>query len=343
MLNDQATQTKPETVEPPKDEQTPLQRFVHHSFNRDGVTIYNADCRQVLPVLDPESVNCCVTSPPYWGLRDYGHDDQIGNEAMPEEYVAAMVDVFRAVRRVLRDDGTVWLNLGDTYAGRWGAMSYPGDSIAGRRFGANNSGNVGRPVNSRLTGDLKEKDLVGIPWLVAFALRADGWYLRQDIIWHKPNPMPESVKDRCTKAHEYIFLLTKSQRYHFETLTEQGTGVSGGACFGKVNQDGPGSRRIDDSDNERIRDGQRNKRSVWSVTVKPYSGAHFATFPPDLIEPCIRAGCPEGGTVLDPFLGSGTTAEVAQRNGCRAVGCELNAEYVSLAVKRFEQRPLFVG
>ncbi len=175
--------------------------------------------------------------------------------------------------------------------------------------------------------------------MVAFALRADGWYLRQDLIWHKPNPMPESVQDRCTKAHEYIFLLSKSQRYYYDadSIAEPVVCESGGACFGKVGRDGPGSRRISDADNDRIRSGTRNKRSVWTVTTKPYKGAHFATFPPDLIEPCIRAGCPSGGTVLDPFHGSGTTGQVACKNGCRYIGIELNPDYIELSKKRFTQ------
>lgn len=299
-----------------------------------AVQIIVADCLESLRAMPEQSVNCCVTSPPYFGLRDYGHPGQIGLEPTPDEFVAALLAVFREVRRVLRDDGTLWLNLGDSYG----------------------SG----------------KQLLGIPWRVAFALQADGWYLRQDIIWHKPNPMPESVRDRCTKAHEYIFLLSKSDRYYFDqeaiaeplaassierllqpTLDQQAgsdrvPGKTNGNMKAVVNE---GARKALRSDVEsrhrsKIPGGQslcaspgptRNKRSVWTVTTKPFKGAHFATFPPDLIEPCILAGCPADGTVLDPFGGAGTTGLVAKRHGRRAVLCELNQEYAAMARSRIDR------
>ena len=291
------------------------------------MSIIHGDCLEVLPTLDAESVHCCVTSPPYLGLRDYGNDGQLGLEKTPEEYVAKIVEVFRAVRRVLRDDGTLWLNLGDSYnAARNGG--HAGGSKQNhpkyqQRSGANVKG-------------LKPKDLIGIPWRVAFALQADGWYLRQDIIWHKPNPMPESVTDRCTKSHEYIFLLSKKPKYYYDAdaIGEKcnWNGTSGNknyrAGIGLVDGGKMNSGGSKDS---------RNKRSVWTVTTKPYKGAHFATFPPDLIEPCIKAGCPEGGTVLDPFMGSGTTAYVSRELGRNYLGVELNQEYIDLANKRLKQ------
>jgi DNA modification methylase len=291
-------------------------------------TIYEGDCIETMKQWDAECVQTCITSPPYYGLRDYGHEGQIGLEETPEAFVAKMVEVFREVKRVLRDDGTLWLNLGDSYAGNNSQASNNG------RAGY---GNERERIVNRTGNGLKTKDLIGIPWMVAFALRADGWYLRQDIIWHKPNPMPESVTDRCTKAHEYIFLFSKSQKYHFdnEAIKEQ-TGREGGAprVFGAKKQEGTLRQDIG---RDFVDDGTRNKRSVWTVTTKPYSGAHFATFPPDLIEPCILAGAPEGGIVLDPFMGSGTTAHTALRAGRQYVGCELNGEYIKLANKRLSQ------
>lgn len=315
------------------------------SFAKDGVTIYEGDCRTILPQLEPESVNCCVTSPPYWGLRDYGCDGQLGLEPTPDEYVANMVDVFTAVRGVLRDDGTVWLNLGDTWNGY----------MANHRATSINAYNQhARPFFEKGHGlrcKLKNKDLVGIPWRVALALQDDGWYLRQDIIWHKPNPMPESVNDRCTKAHEYVFLLSKSARYHYdaEAIREEDKGTDHNhqnVLDGQPSLEPSGGIRSKHGGLRTVarRNGDgRNKRSVWTVTTKPYPGPHFAVFPEKLIEPCILAGCPEGGVVLDPFLGSGTTAAVAQRNGCKFVGCELNPEYIELATKRFRQRSLLSG
>jgi len=297
--------------------------------------IIEGDCIEGMRRLEGQSVNCVVTSPPYFGLRDYGHDGQIGLEASPEAFVAKLVEVFREVRRVLRDDGTVWLNLGDSYAsstkgsgGKNGNLNTPS--------GNNEPAYFSHP--RKFNHDVKDKDLLGIPWRVALALQADGWYLRQDIIWHKPNPMPESVRDRCTKAHEYVFLLSKSQSYHFDAdaIKERATSNANDKRRGdggryKDVQDTYGATHCGVSE-----DGKRNKRSVWTVATKPYKGAHFATFPPDLIRPCILAGCPKDGTVLDPFGGSGTTAQVALEEGRKAVLCELNTDYIALAHKRLE-------
>lgn len=302
------------------------------------------DCLESLRAMPDQSVHCCVTSPPYFGLRDYGVDGQIGLEDTPAAFVARLVEVFREVRRVLRDDGTLWLNLGDSYS-RSPAKggSGPGGKNESRwGYGAAQSakvcssdGGVGRGdrPGSR-SGGLGEKQLLGIPWRVAFALQDDGWYLRQDIIWHKPNPMPESVRDRCTKAHEYIFLLSKGPRYYFDSEAIRETAVKGasGSTFNSGKTAAHQAGRSSDKDREE--DGRRNRRSVWTVSTKPFKGAHFATFPPDLIEPSILAGCPVGGTVLDPFGGSGTTAGVAVKHGRRAVLCELNPEYAALIPAR---------
>lgn len=286
------------------------------------------DCIEGMRTLPDQSVHTCVTSPPYFGLRDYGMAGQIGLDATPEAFVARLVDVFREVHRVLRDDGTLWLNLGDSYVG------YHGNKNAAYGDAPSNKG--GYFENQRKTtvgaNGLKNKDLIGIPWRVAFALQADGWYLRQDIIWHKPNPMPESVTDRCTKAHEYLFMLSKSARYFFdaEAIKEAASGPAKPA--GRKND----ASRNDSATTGTVRgDGEtRNRRSVWTVATKPFAGAHFATFPPDLIEPCILAGSPVGGTVLDPFGGSGTTAGVAMKHGRNAVLCELNPEYAALMADR---------
>jgi site-specific DNA-methyltransferase (adenine-specific) len=281
------------------------------------------------------SVDCCVTSPPYFGLRDYGVDGQIGLEPTPDEFVAKLVAVFREVRRVLRDDGTLWLNLGDSYAAR---IRQSGPEHAGEL--TRSGGAITKMVRALPVG-LKEKDLVGIPWRVAFALQADGWYLRQDIIWHKPNPMPESVTDRCTKSHEYVFLLSKSARYYFDSEAMQEPSVYAGKT-GNFNGKKKVGRSEQPTGNERsdapsylVKD-TRNRRSVWTVTTKPYKGAHFATYPPALIEPCILAGSRKGGVVLDPFNGSGTTGEVAILNGRSYVGIELNAAYIKLAETRID-------
>jgi DNA modification methylase len=262
-------------------------------------TIYEGDCIETMKQWDAGCVQTCITSPPYYGLRDYGHEGQIGLEETPEAFVAKMVEVFREVQRVLRDEVTLWLNLGDSYAGSGGA---------GNQFGQLDKGlakykQSGKPKEI----GLKPKDLIGIPWMVAFALRADGWYLRQDIIWNKPNPMPESVRDRCTKAHEYMFLLSKSEKYFFDNEAMKEPAVDGET---------------------------RNRRSVWTVATRPYKGAHFATFPPALIEPCILAGSRPNDIVLDPFMGSGTTAVVAVKHGRRYIGCELNEEYGDLQDER---------
>jgi len=306
-------------------------------LDRDGVTIHNGDCLEVLRTLPDESVQCCVTSPPYWGLRDYGHDGQIGLESTPEAYVGRMVEVFREVRRVLREDGTLWLNLGDSYAGPKGntrGEGAGGGAARGELMGFS-------AIKSVVPDGLKPKDLVGIPWRVAFALQADGWYLRQDIIWHKPNPMPESVTDRCTKAHEYVFLLAKSPRYYYDAaaISEDATNREcGNIQPTKAGRTGQDKHRTAANLHSIEARETRNRRSVWTVCTKPYSGAHFAVMPPDLVKPCILAGCPEGGVVLDPFMGSGTVAAVAQDAGRRAIGIELNPDYCKLIAKRFKQR-----
>lgn len=303
------------------------------------IEILRGDCRDVLGGLPDGSVNCCVTSPPYFGLRDYGVEGQLGLEPAPDEFVSAMVEVFREVRRVLRDDGTLWLNLGDSYAndGKWGGST--GGKHASALHG--NSG-IGRRL---LTTGLKPKDLIGIPWRVAFALQADGWYLRQDIICHKPNPMPESVTDRCTKAHEYIFLFAKSERYYFDAdaIKEQAVSNHASGNGFKGRQGGaihmPMSGGAGTAD-QWLPGGMRNRRSVWTVSTKPFKGAHFATFPPDLIDPCVLAGCPVDGTVLDPFFGAGTTGLVAQKHGRNCVGIELNPDYIAIANERLGLAPV---
>jgi DNA modification methylase len=305
--------------------------------------IYTGNCLDILPTLDAESVQCCVTSPPYWGLRDYGVDGQIGLEKTPEEYVEKMVRVFREVRRVLRDDGCLFLNLGDTYAA---ARSY--------QVPDNKYRDVGNKIGHQVPDGYKQKDLIGIPWRVAFALQSDGWYLRQDIIWSKPNPMPESVTDRCTKAHEYIFLLTKSARYYYdnEAIKErQAESSAERALYGwnGRNDDGSngartgaGIRKMKESGMSMGEagliplDGMRNKRSVWTITTKPFSGAHFAVFPPKIPEICIKAGSRPGDTILDPFSGAGTTGLVAEKLGRKYIGIELNQDYADMAAKRIE-------
>lgn len=403
-----------------------------------GVQILQGDCRDVLRTLADQSVHCCVTSPPYFGLRDYGTgqweggdpdcdhrsptmregrnedrptlagsvatnitqliraqhaacgkcgavkvDRQIGLERSPREFVETVVEVFAEVRRTLRDDGTVWLNLGDSYAndGKWGGHT------GGKHAKALHASPIGR--NKKYTG-LKPKDLIGIPWRVAFALQEDGWYLRQDIIWSKPNPMPESVRDRCTKAHEYLFLLTKSEKYFFDqqailepsspntharlsqdVQNQMGSDRVPGKTTGNMKAVARGSwkgseftrgktakHQLDRSQSEESRKmaqpgsgiknnssfdaamaimpEKRNKRSVWTVATQPFSEAHFATFPPALIEPCILAGCPPGGTVLDPFFGAGTTGLVADRLQRNCIGIELNPDYEVIARRRIE-------
>ena len=353
------------------------------------------DNRLTLAELPAGSVQTCVTSPPYYGLRDYGtaawtggdeqcghiqdpsktkqfgnpefnanrpsreetkvkgyyfdsvcgdcgavrQDNQIGLEESPEAYVAELVEVFRQVRRVLADDGTLWLNLGDSYAGSGKGRNADGSHLEGGKQGTNAGTVIGRLLKSNLSDGLKAKDLVGIPWRVAFALQADGWFLRSEIIWHKPNPMPESVTDRPTKSHEHIFLLAKSAKYFYDheaikepTMTDVGSAQIrfGGNKYG----DSDDSKFATKSGNVYEPSGTRNKRDVWTVATRPYSGAHFATYPPELIEPCILAGSREGDTVLDPFSGSGTTGMVAMRHGRNYIGLELNPEYADISEKR---------
>ena len=302
------------------------------------------DCRDIMRRWASEGVKAqtCVTSPPYFGLRDYGHPGQIGLEATPEHYIEAMVEVFRCVRDVLADDGTLWLNIGDSYSN---AGTRQGDVGGDITDGTNAHRKVSNGYKPRVQG-MKNKDLIGIPWMLAFALRADGWYLRQDIIWHKPNPMPESVRDRCTKAHEYIFLLSKSERYSFdsEAIKEAAKSSSEGVRFGGAKYgDSDDPKHATKSGNVSKEYERANKRSVWTVATKPYSGAHFATYPPELIEPCILAGSRPGDTVLDPFMGSGTTAQVAQDLGRKAIGCELNPQYVTLQIERTAQMGLVLA
>lgn len=368
-------------------------------YSSNGVEIYQGDCREVLRELPDESVHCVVTSPPYWGLRDYGCDGQVGLEDTLESFIETMAVIFADVQRILRSDGTLWLNLGDSYnsgnKGNSGEMNpnYKQASNAGS-LATRRGLMLGGQRNGGANNLCKPKDLCGIPWRTAFALQASGWYLRQDIIWSKPNPMPESVTDRCTKAHEYLFLLSKSERYYFnqeailepvsanthlrvsqnvaaQKGSERANGNSrtdrpmkavvrsreswNGSKFddprdleirpntGRKRPAAPGSGiKYNDSFNEAVclPVDARNPRSVWTVPVQGFSEAHFATFPEDLIKPCILAGCPEGGTVLDPFMGSGTTALVARKLHCKAIGIELNPEYIKIAAKRLRQNVL---
>jgi DNA modification methylase len=300
--------------------------------------IITGDCISAMKTLPECCVNTCITSPPYFGLRSYeGGVEEIGQEETVEKYVQKMVDVFREVRRILRDDGTVWLNLGDSYMSTKNTPPAP-QTVGGKR---------GMPVNfvppnRKDQQGLKHKDLIGIPWRVAFALQADGWFLRQDIIWHKPNPMPESVEDRCTKAHEYIFLLSKKAHYYYdhEAIKEPSIGLGktnirfGGNKYG----DSDDPKHATKSGNTYTDNGKKNKRSVWTVNTKGYRGAHFAVYPETLIEPCVLAGCPVGGTVFDPFTGSGTTAVVALKNERNYIGTELNPEYVKIAENRIKEQ-----
>ncbi len=309
--------------------------------------IFQGDVIDRLGELPDESIQCVVTSPPYWGLRNYQVDGQLGLEETPEEYVEKMVEVFREVKRVLKHDGTVWLNLGDCYN-----SSPAGNKSWGDGVGSNKYYEVEKihQKEKKNFGGLKPKDLVGIPWRVAFALQSDGWYLRQDIIWHKPNPMPESVTDRCTKAHEYIFLLSKSAKYKFNQLLEdlKPSTYNDKRLFTEDYTDQRRDRNYPGNAQQgsgmlRPTNGQANKRSVWSITTKPYKEAHFAVFPPKLPELCIKAGTSEGDVVLDPFFGSGTTGWVAQRLGRKWIGIELNPDYVKIAEKRFMQKELFIA
>ena len=337
--------------------------------------IIHGDCLEVMRGMDAESVHCCVTSPPYWGLRDYGVSGQLGLERTPEEYVAALVAVFREVRRVLRDDGTLWLNLGDSWASGKGSCFNPGGGESSYKDYRKKAGVIPLKrlnVSEVRAAGIKPKDLVGIPWRVAFALQADGWWLRSDIVWAKPNPMPESVTDRPTKSHEYIFLLTKSYRYYYDAKAIMEPVQSGPSDVQKMiekkdridakhfhvdagplaaathrthigNKRAVGGTKIHGNlpgwdDGGRACNGPdqlfRNKRDVWTVGTSTYDGAHFATFPPALIRPCILAGCQVDGTVLDPFGGSGTTGLVAKQEGRNAILIELNTDYCGIARKR---------
>ena len=293
-------------------------------------TILYGDCRQTLPAFI-DNAQMCVTSPPYYGLRDYGgKSEQIGQEQTPEEYIEEMVNVFRLVRDNLRDDGVLWLNIGDTYYNYRSDGNYPKQTVSK----TNQDLPSFSPARGNKLEGLKSKDLIGIPWMLAFALRNDGWYLRQDIIWHKPNPMPESVKDRCTKSHEYIFLLSKSKYYHYDNEAIKEPAKDWGTrdrTNGKYHNEGTGLQPHSGLTESYEK---KNKRSVWSVTNKPYKGSHFATFPPDLIEPCIKAGSQVNDIILDPFMGSGTTAMVAKELGRYYIGCELHEEYGKLMQKR---------
>ena len=293
------------------------------------IQILQGDCIEMMRSLPDCSVHTCVTSPPYYGLRDYDVEGQIGLEETPDEFVKRLVEVFREVRRILRDDGTLWVNIGDTWAAN---RSYQVVSTKGGKKHGEAQSVKGK--GSKVPIGLKPKDLIGVPWRLAFALQDDGWYLRQEIIWHKPNSMPESVKDRCSKAHEQIFLLSKSQRYYFdyEAIKEPAIGGAKGSSFNKgktaTHQLGRSSEK------ERAESDLRSRRSVWSIPTVPFRDAHFATFPPNLVAPCILAGAPEGGIVLDPFGGSGTTAQVSSKYGRSAILCELNPDYVRIAERR---------
>ena len=305
--------------------------------------IYTGDCLEVLKTLPDESVHCCVTSPPYYALRDYGMDEQIGRETTPNEYISRLTEVFSEVRRVLRSDGTLWLNIADTYAGK----GTQGDFVDVK----NPKGRNGQAValNYKVEG-CKPKDMIGIPWMLAFSLRDAGWYLRNDIIWMKENPMPESVKDRCARCYEHIFLFSKSRKYHFDykaisepiapTTAERlkralnGSNKFGKAIPGQAQQQTINRVREHGSITDDMINPLRNKRDVWTINTVPFKGGHYAAYPPKLVETCLLAGCPEGGVVLDPFMGSGTTGMVAKQLDRHYIGIELNPEYTELAVAR---------
>jgi len=302
--------------------------------------LIEGDCIAGMDELADSTVHCCVTSPPYFGLRDYGCEGQIGLEQSPDEYVSRLVDVFRSVRRILRDDGTLWLNLGDSWA-----STAQGTFNAPQKMAGKNAGVYG---NFRPKVGLPPKNLIGIPWRVAFALQADGWFLRQDIIWHKPNPMPESVRDRCTEAHEYIFLLSKKQNYYYDcdAVKEPVAESTIERLQQKNLMNQVGSSRVPGKTNGNMKavgnTQTRNRRSVWTIPTRGFKGAHFAVYPEQLIEPCILAGCPLDGTVFDPFTGSGTTAVVALRNQRNFIGTELNPEYCEIARNRIgSDMPLY--
>ena len=289
-------------------------------------TILFGDCRKTIPTIT-EPIQMCVTSPPYYGLRDYGgEEDQIGQEGSPEEFIDQLVEVFKKVRDVMVDDGTLWINMGDTYYNYRSDGNYPKQTVSKTNQDLPNFS----PARGNKLKGLKSKDLIGVPWLLAFALRKDGWYLRQDIIWHKPNPMPESVKDRCTKSHEYIFLLSKSKNYYYDNEAIKEPAKDWGTrdrTNGKYHNKGTGLQPHSGLSKSYP---TKNKRSVWTVTSKPYKEAHFATYPPDLIEPCIKAGSRKGDIILDPFMGSGTTAMVSKQLDRHFIGCELHETYKTL-------------
>lgn len=307
-------------------------------------TLLQGHCLDVLKTLPEESVQTCITSPPYFGLRDYGCGGQIGLESTPEQFVQSLVDVFAEVHRVLKKDGTLWLNLGDSYAAQRSGTSMPAETLAGGVGGKGDKaahrghdGAAGHAHRNASNIGLKHKDLIGIPWRVAFALQSYGWYLRQDIIWHKPNPMPESVTDRCTKAHEYIFLMTKSPKYYYDHESikdpvKQDWGTRD-RTNGKYHNEGTGLQPH--SGLEKSYE-TANKRSVWTVTTKPYKGAHFATYPTELIRPCVLAGSRAGDVVLDPFNGSGTTGFVSVEERRKYIGIDINPEYLALADARIK-------
>lgn len=318
------------------------------------VELLEGNALEVLKGLPDCSVQCCVTSPPYYGLRDYGVDGQIGLEDTPEAYIEKLVAVFREVRRVLKDDGTFWLVIGDSYWGgkgksaqAWSTEHQDRDTLQKAQHQITGMGET-RPTDGKHPV-IKAKDLIGIPWMAAFALRADGWYLRQDVIWYKPNPMPESVKDRCTKAHEYIFLLTKRKRYYYDAMAIQEPAAYDGrkdeqfkGAIKSYNGVMPGGKpqSFAQRGHERWQKDEnglrvRNKRDVWTVVTKSYKEAHFATYPPALIEPCILAGSRVGDTVLDPFNGSGTTGAVAIQHHRKYIGIELKPSYIEMTKKRF--------
>ena len=319
------------------------------------ISILQGDCLEVLRTLPAASAHCCVTSPPYWGLRDYGASGQIGREETPEAYVANIVMVFRKVRRVLRDDGTLWLNLGDSYMGSGKGYGDVGNPCKQNTNKGTLENRQVKPPGLAKHPTIKSKDLVGIPWMVAFALRADGWYLRSEIIWHKPNAMPESVEDRPTTAHERIFLFSKEPKYYYDHLIIKEDALEGDGRPPGIARDRmydydsklkvlrPSKRRGEFAGKTQALHGReafravvekRNKRTVWEVPFQPFSGAHFAAYPPKLIEPCVLAGCSKGGTVLDPFFGAGTTGLVADRLQRHCIGIEINRDYIDIATKR---------
>ena len=340
---------------------------------------YNLNAIEGLKKLPEKSIDCCVTSPPYWGLRDYGVEGQLGLEKSPEIYIEKLVGIFNEVKRVLKSNGTLWLNLGDSYAGSGkGAVTHPASNQQwkqGTNIGISHASGKKQLIHSFSNSTYKPKDLVSIPWMAAFALRSSGWYLRQDIIWSKPNPMPESVKDRCTKSHEYIFLLSKSQKYYYDheaiktpikdstvraaIMEIESKKNKGGSILPKRNPRPSDNRKGNQGtggipiglngtsfknhnnflteNGELIHSSKANKKSVWTITTKGYKDAHFATFPEKLIVDCIKAGCPEGGVVLDPFMGSGTTAVVAKKMNRNYIGFELNPEYIEISNKRLQK------